>query len=282
MPDMAMAVPPWLILVHFLHDAAALLLLGMLGFRCLIAPVGSQAATRLVALAALLAGAAWFLGEAASVSSATSLADAFAAIPAYLGYFFVARVLLARLALLALAGLLAPWPRLSLTAAALALATQPLLGHPWQTGWVPSLAEVPHVLAAGLWLGGLPSLLMALRLLPSGGHQLMVIRFSRLGYVAVAAILLTGPLQGLFLLDGWSHLWTTEYGHVLVVKTVLFVIALILAAENRFRLTPRLASTEWAGRALLATVAQEALVGLLIILAAAWLASLAPGTMPGM
>lgn len=282
MPDMAMAVPPWLIVVHGLHDVAALLLLGMLGFRCLIAPVGSRDAVRLVALLALLTGGAWFLGEAASVASAASLSAALAAVPAYVGYFAVARVLLARMALLLLAGLLTAWPRPSwpyaaLAVAALALATQPLIGHPWQTGWVPSLAEVAHVLAAGLWLGGLPSLLVALRKLPSGGHQRMLIRFGRLGYATVAVIALTGPLQALFLLGPWSRLWSTSYGHVLVVKTVLFVLALILAAENRFRLTPRLASTEWAGRTLLATVAQEAIMGLLIVLAAAWLASLAPG-----
>lgn len=276
----AMAVPRWLILVHGLHDVAALALLGMLGFRCLIAPVGDRNAVRLVALAALLTGAAWFLGEAASVAGAASLRAMFAAIPAYLGYFFVARVLLARAALLLLAGLLAPWPLASLVAASLALATQPLLGHPWQAGLAPALAEVAHVLAAGLWLGGLPPLLVALRVLPAGEHQRLVLRFSRLGFVAVAAIALTGPLQAFFLLGGWSRLWTSEYGHVLVVKTVLFALALILAAENRFRLAPRLnpglSGTEWVGRALLVTVAQEALVGLLIVLAAAWLASLAP------
>jgi putative copper export protein len=281
MPDMAMAVPPWLILVHGLHDAAALLLLGMLGFRCLVAPVGRRRAIRLVAFVALLTGAAWFLGEAASVAGATTLTAALAAIPAYLRYFLVARALLARAALLLLAGLLAPWPRLSLAMAALALATQPLLGHPWQAGWVPSLAEVAHVIAAGLWLGGLPPLLAALRVLPAAEHQGLVLRFSRLGYVVVAVIALTGPLQAFFLVGAWSRIWSTAYGHVLVVKTVLFALALVLAAENRFRFAPRLnpgrSGAERAGRALLATVAQEALVGLLLILAAAWLASLAPG-----
>jgi copper resistance protein D len=276
MPMTAMAVPPWLVLAHGLHDAAALALLGQLGFRCLIAPVAYRRAALLASLAALLAGCVWFLGEAASVAGARDLGTTLATIPAYLRYFPVAHVLLARLALLAAAGLLVRWPRVAFGVAALGLATQPLLGHPVQAGLVPALADAAHVLAAGLWLGSLPPLLLALRQLPEGEHQRLLRYFSRLGLAMVAVIALTGALLSLMLL-GWQRLLTTEYGHVVVVKTTLFALALFLAAQNRYRFTPRLSSTPWARQALVATIAQEAFVGLLVVLAAAWLASLAPG-----
>ncbi len=272
----AMAVPPWLVLAHGLHDVAALALLGQLGFRCFIAPVASRRAVLLLALAAGLTGGIWLLGEAGSVAGATSVPAALAAVPAYLGDFPVARVMLARLGLLAAAGLLVAWPRIALAFAAISLATQPLLGHPAQAGLAPAIADAAHVLAAGLWLGGLPPLLLALRQLPPGEHQRLLLRFGRLGLAMVAAIALTGALLVLTLL-GWSRLLSTQYGHVVVVKTMLFALALLLAAQNRYRFAPRLSSTAWAGRALRFTIAQEAFVGLLLILAAAWLASLAPG-----
>jgi putative copper export protein len=190
-------------------------------------------------------------------------------------------LLIKRLALLALAGVLASRPRLAFAMAGCALAMQPLLGHPAQAGAVPALAEAVHVLAAGLWLGGLPALFLALRRLPAAAHPALLRRFGRLGYGAVLAIALSGLLQAVFLLGAWQRLWSTEYGHAMVVKTVLFALALVLAAENRFLHLPRLEAGRRAGkqtqRQLAASLAQEALLGLLLILAAAWLASLPPG-----
>ena len=278
---MAMAaIPPWLILARGAQDALLAFAVGACGFGPLVALPGWDRERRWArggALLALLAGAVWFLAEAASTASATSLGGAIAAVPDFLAYVPFARVLVLRLGLLVLALALAAWPLASFAAVTAATALQPWLGHAAQIGPVPSLAEAVHVTAAGLWLGGLPCLLAALRHRPAAEHKPMLRRFGRLGAVAVALLAATGLIQAGFMLGGPARLLTTQYGRTLVLKLWLFALALVAAAANRFLLVPRLDRAAWVPRALRATIAEEAMIGLLILLAAGWLASLAPG-----
>lgn len=109
-------------------------------------------------------------------------------------------------------------------------------------------ANALHVLAMAVWLGGLAALLLlvpgATRLLDGGdrGRLLAAVlsRFSRVALVAVAVVLLTGLVQAYVYVRDPADLLDTAYGRAVLVKLVLLLAVLALAACNRRRALPRL------------------------------------------
>jgi copper resistance protein D len=160
---------------------------------------------------------------------------------------------------------------------------QALHGHALGMGKpLTVIAECAHLLAAGAWLGALPAFWLLARRLPLGGVLILARRFSPLGFACVLVLAVTAFLQGWVLIGGFGALGGTAYGWMALLKLLLFVLLLGLAAVNRQSLTPSLAragAAEAARRRLLATVAMEVTLGLAAILAAGLLASLEP-TMP--
>ena len=107
--------------------------------------------------------------------------------------------------------------------------------------------QMVHLLAAGLWLGGLLPLawLLGRARQPSSAAWIslardVVPRFSRMGYVAVAALAATGAINSLLLVGHIEALIDTPYGRLLSLKILLFSVMVVLALINRFRLLPRL------------------------------------------
>jgi putative copper resistance protein D len=107
--------------------------------------------------------------------------------------------------------------------------------------------QMVHLLAAGLWLGGLLPLawLLSRARRPSSAPWIslardVVPRFSRMGYVAVAALAATGAINSLLLVGHIEALIDTPYGRLLGLKILLFSVMVVLALINRFRLLPRL------------------------------------------
>jgi putative copper resistance protein D len=107
--------------------------------------------------------------------------------------------------------------------------------------------QMVHLLAAGLWLGGLLPLawLLSRARQPSSAAWIslardVVPRFSRMGYVAVAALAATGAINSLLLVGHIEALIDTPYGRLLGLKILLFSVMVVLALINRFRLLPRL------------------------------------------
>jgi putative copper resistance protein D len=112
---------------------------------------------------------------------------------------------------------------------------------------VHQINQMLHLLAAGLWLGGLLPLawLLGRARSPSGTEwtaiaREVVPRFSQVGYVAVALLAATGALNTLLLVGSTRALVDTPYGRLLGLKILLFLAMVGLALFNRFRLLPRL------------------------------------------
>jgi copper resistance protein D len=112
---------------------------------------------------------------------------------------------------------------------------------------VHQINQMVHLLAAGLWLGGLLPLawLLGRARSPSGTEWIaiareVVPRFSQVGYVAVALLAATGALNSLLLVGSTRALVDTPYGRLLSLKILLFLAMVGLALFNRFRLLPRL------------------------------------------
>jgi len=117
------------------------------------------------------------------------------------------------------------------------------------TGAVHQAAQAVHLIAAGIWVGGLVPLGYVLGKASTeragewtafAVHALP--RFSRVGYFAVSLVLLSGGIIGWLMIGGLPELFDTFYGRVVLVKILLFLLMTAIALYNRFRLMPRLAA----------------------------------------
>jgi copper transport protein len=109
-------------------------------------------------------------------------------------------------------------------------------------------ADIVHVLAASVWVGGIACLLFALPaatrcLEPAERSGLLVgvlLRFSPLALGAVVAIALTGVVQAYIDVRTIHGLLHTTYGGLVLAKTALLLCLIALGWINRERLIPAL------------------------------------------
>ncbi len=113
--------------------------------------------------------------------------------------------------------------------------------------WVHLAADVVHLLAVGVWLGGLLPLALLLteaRISGStswaGVAQEATRRFSLLGLVCVASLVLTGFVNSVMIVGDVAHLVGTPYGHLLLLKLVCLLLLVTIAAVNLLRLKPQI------------------------------------------
>jgi copper transport protein len=103
-------------------------------------------------------------------------------------------------------------------------------------------ADMLHLLAGGVWFGGLVGLALTLPGLADkgelGGETLA--RFSGLGAGVLVALVATGTLLAWRIVGSWGDLVDTGYGQLLLVKIAIALVAVGIAAWNRFRLLPLL------------------------------------------
>jgi putative copper resistance protein D len=110
-------------------------------------------------------------------------------------------------------------------------------------------SDAVHLLAAGAWVGALPGLASLLEragdvarperfALAVSATQ----RFSALGMASVSALVMTGLINAWYLVGNVAALVGTGYGRLLLWKLSIFAMMVTLAAINRLRLTPRLAT----------------------------------------
>ncbi|MDX3831551.1 copper resistance CopC/CopD family protein [Streptomyces europaeiscabiei] len=104
---------------------------------------------------------------------------------------------------------------------------------------VAMTSSVLHLLAMAVWLGGLTALLTVLYRAPNTLSAAVVNRFSRLAFVSVIVLVVTGVYQSWRGLGSWSAFTSTVYGEVLVAKLVAVLLLLVAAAFSR-RWTGRL------------------------------------------
>ncbi|GAB2830564.1 copper resistance protein CopC [Streptomyces chlorus] len=97
-------------------------------------------------------------------------------------------------------------------------------------------SSVLHLLAMACWLGGLTALLIILFRADTPPPVATVTRFSRLAFLSVTVLVVTGVYQSWRGLGSWSALADSSYGRTLTVKLVV-TAALLLAAGLSRRLT---------------------------------------------
>ncbi|MFI6048151.1 copper resistance D family protein [Nocardia sp. NPDC051321] len=114
---------------------------------------------------------------------------------------------------------------LVLVFAAVALALRPITGHMSQQTFGSVLAAV-HALAAAAWFGLLVALALVVR--TRGEWAAVLPRYSAMALPLVAAVAVTGLLNGLVRVGGLTPFVSTGYGRILLAKTVVLVGLLAL------------------------------------------------------
>ena len=104
-------------------------------------------------------------------------------------------------------------------------------GHAAESGPFNLGVDALHVLTAGLWVGGLITLVALRRSIEPRALQ----RFSTLAMASVITLVVTGTLNSLRHLAAVEQLWLTRYGLTLVIKLTLVAGALTAAAVSRRR-----------------------------------------------
>ena len=158
--------------------------------------------------------------------------------------------------------------------------------------WLMLPANVVHVVCISAWLGGVATMVVALR---AATHELdgpdrtrllaaTVSRFSTLAGVAFALILATGIGQALIAIDAWSELTSTGYGRAVLIKLILFVVLVYFGAVNRRSTLPALRTAAAdgltpgeAGAGLLDVLRTELVIGIVVLGVTGALATYAPG-----
>jgi copper resistance protein D len=256
---------------RFVQFTAALVMFGALAFRLYAVPGGDAGTapsvlaefdawlgriTRATAIVALVSALALLLCQTAAMAGSPAAATDPVTVTAVLfetrfGRIWLCHLLLAIFLVLACLGRPHRRQRVVLILSLPLLASLGWIGHAAMDEGVArighELNQTVHLLAAGLWLGGLVPLGWLLRRARTAQDDAGIIvtrdairHFSQMGYVAVALIALTGTINTLLLVGSLGAMFGTPYGRLLALKILLFLAMVAVALINRFRLLPRL------------------------------------------
>jgi copper transport protein len=111
-----------------------------------------------------------------------------------------------------------------------------------------SIVDYLHLLANGIWLGGLFTLtLIMLPVISNESKDALsaylrtnISAFSVPALVAVALLVITGPLNGTARFTALNQIITTPYGIVLIIKIALFMLMGTISYYHAFKLRPHL------------------------------------------
>jgi len=261
-----------MVVARAIHFAATALVAGVLTFRAVVADPALRGEEkpglvvdneiRMVAWIGLatsvISGAAWLLLQTSSISGQTCgeamVSGAVLTVLEETQFGLVSEIRLAIAILLAICLIfdrrtLPRW--LALGAALCLVAAIAWTGHagstPYKLGYLHLTTDALHLYAAAAWTGGLVSLVLLLKAVNTRGPAELsmeldaVKRFSALGMVSVATLIVTGIVNAWILVGSVRGLILTDYGWVLMAKVAVFAVMVAFAAANRFWLTPRLA-----------------------------------------
>lgn len=119
-------------------------------------------------------------------------------------------------------------------------------GHTASRGFRPlhALTNSVHLVAASVWAGGIAAMTVVLWSRFRQGRRTrsleLLVRFSPLATLSLAAVAVAGLAMAVFVLDSPGDLISTEWGQLLLLKTGAVALAAAGGAYNHFRLVPAL------------------------------------------
>jgi copper resistance protein D len=139
------------------------------------------------------------------------------------------------------------------------------------------VVEGLHQLGAAIWIGGIPSFLLALgRVRDGAAFRLVGSRFSRMSMAGVGCILVSGVTMSVLYIGSWAGFYGTAFGVMVGAKIGMFLMLLALGGGN-FLLVERLRANPATPVNRLRRFAEVELgIGIAIFFAAASLTSVPP------
>ena len=95
------------------------------------------------------------------------------------------------------------------------------------------LLQWVHILAGGLWVGGLAALILVVSAIPSAGRGRVLERFAVISIVCLMVIAATGVVRSVAAIGSWQGLVTTLYGGLVLAKVGLILVLALLGVANR-------------------------------------------------
>jgi copper transport protein len=145
--------------------------------------------------------------------------------------------------------------------------------------WLRIAIQWVHVMAVGMWVGGLVWLLSALRSLDDDARRRAVARFSFVAGVTLAIVVATGVAREVDEIGGLGNLGSlvhTNFGLTLLVKTGLVLVLIALGARNRYVNVPGFGKSPDRARSLGRTVTAEVVIAALVLAATGVLSQFPP------
>lgn len=148
-----------------------------------------------------------------------------------------------------------------------------------QPSWLSMPLVACHSLVAAFWLGSLVALRLSMSMsIDTAGLARAMRRFSFIAMPAVAILVAAGTAFAAIQLDA-RDLRESPYGNLVVIKAALLVTLLVIAACNRFIMTPRLERGDaHAGVWLRRTITGELMLMTLVVVVTSVLSRTPPHT----
>ena len=170
-----------------------------------------------------------------------------------------------------------PWYALAAAAGAGGMLVDVVNGHAAASG--PTTLQIAvqwlHILAAGVWVGGLASLLASMHGATSDEVAGAARRFSRVAGFALATLAATGLVRAVQEVGSIDALVSTDFGQVLIAKSLLLLVLGGLGTVNHFFSVPAAARSL---RPLRRVGRVELAAGAVVLLATGLLVNLVPPT----
>jgi putative copper resistance protein D len=203
--------------------------------------------SRWLAMVALVSGTGWLLLVTASMADSWDAALVPSTLRLVLGRTFFGQVwswhlLFNALLLIVLLTPLRTHRPLRLLLSSLLLATLAPVGHGAMLdgieGHLLIVNQLVHLACVGAWLGGLMLLMMILRRPAGHSVKAILLRFSGVGYVLVAGLLVSGLINVRVLTGAfWPTPLLSGFALILLIKVALVAAMLGLALFNRLRIS---------------------------------------------
>lgn len=143
--------------------------------------------------------------------------------------------------------------RAAVIAAAVTVSSPVLVGHSqtMEPLWLMRAADIGHLLAGSFWIGGVLGLVLTLRSMSrhrtgaTGDVEAalaVVDRFSRFALYSVILLAASGTLMAVLIFSEPNKIITTGYGRTLLIKLIIVSAIITMAAWNRKRILPSIAS----------------------------------------
>ncbi len=205
----------------------------------------------IVSVAVLIVSSAGDLIARARIMSGGDFSQLTSTLPVVLTRTHFGAIWLARVAALALLGVVSVARSVPFRATALVLSlgvllTASLTGHAadWGDASLAVLLDWLHAVAATVWAGGLFGLALTMcRDRGAWSPELVGVvarRFSRLAGYCLLVVVASGIYNAWIQVPTLASLWTTTYGVALLVKICLALVLAFLGALNRYLVVPQL------------------------------------------